>query len=203
MKLVFATNNKDKVKEIKALLDANIELLSLGDIGCTEDIEETENTLEGNAKLKVDYVTKKYGVNCFADDTGLEVEALNGAPGVYSARYAGENVTYEDNVRKMLKEMRGRTNRKAQFRTVIALNLNKEQYLFEGICEGEILESTRGSSGFGYDPIFKPKGFNESFAEMSLAQKGKISHRGLAMKKLVDFLFSHRKTQSHPTSKSD
>ncbi len=190
MKLVFATNNKDKVKEIKALLGDNIELLSLKDIGCTEDIEETENTLEGNAKLKVDYVTRKYGVNCFADDTGLEVEALNGAPGVYSARYAGKNVTYEDNVQKMLKEMRGRTNRKAQFRTVIALNLNKEQYLFEGICEGEILESTKGSSGFGYDPIFKPKGFNESFAEMSLTQKGKISHRGLAMKKLVDFLYS-------------
>ncbi len=190
MKLVFATNNKDKVKEIKALLGDNIELLSLKDIGCTEDIEETENTLEGNAKLKVDYVTRKYGVNCFADDTGLEVDALDGSPGVYSARYAGENVTYEDNVQKMLGEMRGRTNRKAQFRTVIALNLNKEQYLFEGICAGEILESTKGSSGFGYDPIFKPKGFNESFAEMSLAQKGKISHRGLAMKKLIDFLYS-------------
>jgi XTP/dITP diphosphohydrolase len=190
MKLIFATNNKDKVKEIKALLDDNIELLNLEDIGCAEDIEETENTLEGNAKLKVDYVTKKYGVDCFADDTGLEVEALGGAPGVYSARYAGENVTYEDNVQKMLNEMRGRTNRKAQFRTVIALNIGSKQYLFEGICKGEILHSKQGKEGFGYDPIFKPKGFNESFAEMSLAQKGEISHRGLATKKLVDFLYS-------------
>ena len=190
MKLIFATNNKDKVKEIKDLLDDNIELFSLEDIGCVEDIEETENTLEGNAKLKVDYVTKKYGVDCFADDTGLEVEALGGAPGVYSARYAGENVTYEDNVQKMLKEMRGRTNRKAQFRTVIALNIGNKQYLFMGICKGEILQSKQGKEGFGYDPIFKPIGFNESFAEMSLAQKGEISHRDLATKKLIDFLYS-------------
>ena len=190
MKLIFATNNKDKIKEIKALLDDSIELLSLEDIGCTEDIEETENTLEGNAKLKADYVTKKYGVDCFADDTGLEVEVLGGAPGVYSARYAGENVTYEDNVQKMLEEMRGRTYRMAQFRTVIALNIGGKQYLFEGICKGEILQSKQGKEGFGYDPIFKPKGFNKSFAEMSLAQKGEISHRGLATKKLVDFLYS-------------
>ena len=196
MKLIFATNNKDKVKEIKALLDDNIELLSLEDIGCAEDIEETENTLEGNAKLKVDYVTKKYGVDCFADDTGLEVEALGGAPGVYSARYAGENVTYEDNVQKMLKEMRGRTNRKAQFRTVIALNIGNKQYLFKGVCKGEILQSKQGKEGFGYDPIFKPKGFNESFAEMSLAQKGEISHRGLATKKLIDFLYSPGNSKS-------
>lgn len=190
MKLVFATNNKDKVKEIKALLADSIDLLSLEDIGCTEDIEETENTLVGNAKLKADYITKKFGYDCFADDTGLEVEALNGAPGVYSARYAGENVTYEDNVQKLLKEMKGRTNRKAQFKTVIALNTGGKQYLFEGICKGEILKIKRGNAGFGYDPIFEPWGFNESFAEMSLTKKGKISHRGLATKKLVDFLYS-------------
>ena len=153
MKLVFATNNLDKVKEIKALLGNTMELLSLKDIGCTEDIEETEITLEGNAKLKADYITKKYGYDCFADDTGLEVEALNGAPGVYSARYAGENVTYEDNVQKMLKEMLGKKNRKAQFRTVVALNLEGRQYLFEGLCKGEILEKKEGEEGFGYDPI--------------------------------------------------
>ena len=188
MKLVFATNNKDKVKEIKALLDDSIELLSLEDIGCTEDIEETENTLEGNAKLKADYVTKKFGYDCFADDTGLEVEALDGAPGVYSARYAGENVTYDDNVQKMLKEMRDQNNRKAQFRTVIALNTGGKQYLFEGICKGDILKIKRGKEGFGYDPIFQPRGINKSFAEMSLEEKGLISHRGLATKKLVDFL---------------
>ena len=188
MKLVFATNNKDKVKEIKALLDDSIELLSLEDIGCTENIEETENTLEGNAKLKADYVTKKFGYDCFADDTGLEVEALDGAPGVYSARYAGENVTYDDNVQKMLKEMRDQSNRKAQFRTVIALNTGGKQYLFEGICKGDILKIKRGKEGFGYDPIFQPRGFNKSFAEMSLEEKGLISHRGLATKKLVDFL---------------
>ena len=190
MKLVFATNNKDKMREIKALLDGNIELLSLEDIGCTEDIEETENTLEGNAKLKANYITKKYGYDCFADDTGLEVNALNGAPGVYSARYAGENVTYEDNVRKMLQEMSGILNREAQFRTIIALNIRCKQYLFEGICKGKILEIKEGDEGFGYDPIFKPAGFNKSFAEMSLEQKGEISHRGLATRKLVEFLKS-------------
>jgi len=188
MKLVFATNNKDKVKEINALLDDNIELLSLEDIGCTEDIEETENTLEGNAKLKADYVTKKYGYDCFADDTGLEVEALDGAPGVYSARYAGENVTYDDNVHKMLQEMRDQSNRKAQFRTVIALNTGGKQYLFEGVCKGNILKIKRGKEGFGYDPIFEPLGSAKSFAEMSIEEKGLISHRGLATKKLVGFL---------------
>lgn len=188
MKLVFASNNKNKVEEIRALLPVEFEILSLSDIGCTEEIEETESTLEGNAKLKADYITKKYGYDCFADDTGLEVDALNGAPGVYSARYAGENVIYEDNVQKMLQEMQGKTNREAQFRTIIALNLNNKQYLFEGICEGDILETKQGKKGFGYDPIFKPKGFNQTFAEMSLEEKGTISHRGLAIKKLVDFL---------------
>ncbi|MEN8188147.1 MAG: non-canonical purine NTP diphosphatase [Bacteroidota bacterium] len=188
MKLVFATNNKNKVKEIKALLPESIEILTLTDINCTEEIEETEDTIEGNAKLKADYITKKYGYDCFADDTGLEVDALNGAPGVYAARYAGENVTYEDNVQKMLREMNGKADRNAQFRTVIALNLKGKQHLFEGMCKGEITNKKFGEKGFGYDPIFKPKGFDKTFAEMNLEEKGKISHRGLAVQKLVDFL---------------
>lgn len=188
MKLVFATNNKNKIIEIKVLLPNTIELLSLSDIGCTEEIEETEDTIEGNAKLKADYVTKNYGYDCFADDTGLEVEALNGAPGVYSARYSGENVTYDDNVNKVLFEMQKHHNKSAQFKTVIALNLNGKQYLFEGICEGEILTEKHGKGGFGYDPIFRPYGFDYSFAEMSLEQKGEISHRGKATTSLIDFL---------------
>jgi len=188
MKLVFATNNKNKVKEIKSLIPKNIEILSLTDIGCTEEIEETEDSIEGNAKLKADYITKNYGYDCFADDTGLEVEALNGAPGVYSARYAGENPTYEDNVQKMLFEMKDKPDKNAQFKTVIALNLKGDQYVFEGICKGEILKGKKGEKGFGYDPIFKPEGFEKSFAEMSLEDKGKISHRGKATKKLLAFL---------------
>ncbi len=188
MKLVFATNNNNKVKEIKGLLPKDIEILTLTDIHCTEEIEETEDTIEGNAKLKADYITKNYGYDCFADDTGLEVDILNGAPGVYSARYAGENVTYEDNVQKMLYEMNRKIDRKAQFRTVIALNLEGKQYLFEGICKGNILKQKKGNLGFGYDPIFQPDGFDKSFAEMNLKEKGDISHRGLAVKKLVKFL---------------
>ncbi len=188
MKLVFASNNKNKITEIKALLPSVFKILSLEDIDCTEEIEETENTIAGNARLKADYITKKYGYDCFADDTGLEVEALNGAPGVYSARYAGENVTYEDNVRKMLKEMKGKGNRNAQFKTVIALNLKGKQYLFDGVCEGSITNNKHGNKGFGYDPIFRPNGFEQTFAEMSLEKKGKISHRGIATKELVTFL---------------
>jgi len=188
MKLVFATNNKNKVKEIKALLQGSIKILTLEDIGCHDEIEETEDTLEGNAKLKANYITDKYGYDCFADDTGLEVEALNGAPGVYSARYAGEHVTYEDNVQKMLQVMKGITNRRSQFRTAVALNLKGNQYLFEGICKGEITNEKHGNDGFGYDPIFRPTGFNQTFAEMELDEKGKISHRGLATKKLIYFL---------------
>lgn len=188
MKLVFATNNKNKVEEIKALLQGHFEILTLADIGCTEEIEETETTIEGNAKLKADYITNNYGYDCFADDTGLEVKALNGAPGVYSARYAGENVTYEDNVQKMLFEMKGKSDRKARFRTSVALNLKGNQYLFDGVCEGEITNKKHGTDGFGYDPIFKPNGFEQTFAEMSISEKGNISHRGLAMKKLIDFL---------------
>ncbi len=188
MELVFASNNKDKIKEIESQLNNEIKILNLIDIGCKEEILETENTLKGNAKLKADYITKNYRYDCFADDTGLEVEALNGAPGVYSARYAGKNVSYSDNVNKMLIEMNGKINRKAQFRTVIALNLKGKQYLFEGVCKGEILEEKSGELGFGYDPIFRPEGFDKTFAEMSLDEKAKISHRGLAVKKLVAFL---------------
>ena len=188
MKLVFATNNKNKIKEIKSLLPENIEILSLLDIGCTEEIEETENTLKGNTQLKADYITKNYGYNCFADDTGLEVEFLNGAPGVYSARYSGHKASAEGNMQKLLTELQGIENRNAQFRTIIALNVDGNKYLFEGVCKGDILKEKQGKEGFGYDPIFKPKGFSLSFAEMSLKQKGKISHRGLATKKLINFL---------------
>ena len=194
MKLVFATNNKNKVKEIKALLPESIEILTLSDIECMEEIEETEDTIEGNAKLKANYITKKYGYDCFADDTGLEVDSLNGAPGVYSARYAGKNVTYEDNVQKMLKEMKGKSNRRSQFRTAIALNLKGEQFLFEGVCKGEITNNRHGIDGFGYDPIFRPLDYKQTFAEMSLAEKGKISHRGLAVQKLMEFLTTFNKS---------
>jgi XTP/dITP diphosphohydrolase len=190
MKLVFATNNKNKVKEVRAMLPEDIEILSLKDIGCTEEIVEDADTIEGNARIKADYITKKYGYDCFADDTGLEVDALNGAPGVHAARYAGENVTYEDNVQKMLREMKDKNNREARFITVVALNLNGKQYLFRGICKGDILKEKKGKSGFGYDPIFQPKGFDRSFAEMDLNEKGEISHRGKAMKELITFLLN-------------
>ncbi len=196
MKLVFATNNPHKLKEIKGLMPDGIQLLSLSDIGCFDEIEETEATLEGNARLKADHVTKNYGYSCFSDDTGLEVEALNGAPGVYSARYAGEKASYENNVNKLLQEMEGVKNRSGRFRTVIALNIDYYQYLFEGICEGIILEKQQGTAGFGYDPVFQPKGFNQSFAEMQMDEKGKISHRGQAIKKLIEFL------KSQPDSKN-
>lgn len=188
MKIVFATNNKHKVQEINDLLPADIHVLTLEDIGCMEEIEETASTLEGNAKIKSDHVRIHYEYDCFADDTGLEVDALNGEPGVYSARYAGENATFDDNVNKMLEAMKGKKNRQAKFRTVISLFIKGEQYFFEGICEGEILMSRKGESGFGYDPIFQPKGHNLSFAEMDMQTKGQISHRGLAVKKLINFL---------------
>lgn len=188
MKLVFATNNNHKLKEVQEMLSNSIELLSLKDIGCFEDIEETGATLEENAKIKADYITKNYGFNCFADDTGLEVEALDGKPGVYSARYAGKPRSSERNMQKLLAELKDKTNRKAQFRTSIALNLNEETYSFEGICSGEILKEKLGEKGFGYDPIFKPNNHNVSFAQMSSEEKNKISHRGLAIQKLVKFL---------------
>ena len=190
MKLVFATNNQHKLKEVQEMLSNSIEVLSLKDIGCSEDVEETEITLEGNAKLKADYITEKYGFDCFADDTGLEVDALNGKPGVFSARYGGEHGNSEKNMKKLLKELHGKANRKAQFRTAVALNLENKQYLFEGICEGEILEKKTGTGGFGYDPIFKPTEASASFAEMNSEEKNKISHRGIAIQKLVDFLLN-------------
>ena len=190
MKLVFATNNLHKLKEVQEMLSNSIEVLSLKDIGCFEDIEETERTLEGNAKLKADYITEKYGFDCFADDTGLEVEALDGNPGVYSARYAGEHGNAEKNMEKLLNELQNKSSRKAKFRTIIALNLRNKQYLFEGICDGEILNEKSGVKGFGYDPIFKPKNASSSFAEMNSEEKNIISHRGIAIQELVQFLNS-------------
>ena len=195
MKLVFATNNLHKLKEVQEMLSNAIEVLSLKDIGCFEDIEETESTLEGNAKLKADYITEKYGFDCFADDTGLEVEALDGDPGVYSARYAGEHGNAEKNMEKLLIELQNKSSRKAKFRTIIALNLRNKQYLFEGICDGEILNEKTGVKGFGYDPIFKPKNASCSFAEMNSEEKNIISHRGIAIQKLVNFLSLIKITQ--------
>ena len=190
MKLVFATNNLHKLKEVQEMLSNSIEVLSLKDIGCFEDVEETESTLEGNAKLKADYITEKYGFDCFADDTGLEVEALDGKPGVYSARYAGAHGNAEKNMEKLLNELQNKSNRKAKFRTIIALNLRNKQYLFEGICDGKILNEKTGVKGFGYDPIFKPSNASCSFAEMNSEEKNIISHRGIAIQKLVQFLNS-------------
>lgn len=191
MKVVFATNNPNKLEEVQELLPF-FNVIGLKDIGCNEDIPETKNTLEGNAKLKAAFVKESFGFNCFSDDTGLEVEALNGAPGVYSARYAGESANADDNMNKLLEALKNKVNRKAQFRTVIALNFDGEELTFEGICKGTILENRIGEKGFGYDPIFVPDGFNKTFAEMSLEQKSTISHRGKAIKKLVTFLHTLR-----------
>lgn len=188
MKLVFASNNRNKILEIRHQLPPEIELLSLEDIGCLEDIPETAGTIEGNAILKADYVTQKYGYNCFADDTGLEVEALNGAPGVYSARYAGEQKNADDNINKLLQELTGKDNRKARFKTVIALNINGSQHLFTGIVNGEITQERAGDKGFGYDPVFKPEGLPVTFAQLSLDEKARLSHRGRAVQQLIDFL---------------
>ena len=188
MKLVFATNNLNKLAEVQEMLPNPIELLSLKDINCFDEIEETALTLNGNAKLKANYITQKFGYNCFADDTGLEVDGLEGKPGVYSARFAGEPSNSEKNIQKILSELENKTNRKAQFRTVICLNIDENQYLFEGTCKGEILTRKQGGKGFGYDPIFKPEGYSTSFAEMSSEEKNKISHRGIAIQKLVQFL---------------
>jgi XTP/dITP diphosphohydrolase len=190
MKLVFASNNKNKIQEIKHQLPADIELLSLEDIGCHEEIPETADTIEGNAILKANYVTQNYGYDCFADDTGLEVDALNGAPGVYSARYAGEQKDANDNMNKLLAELDGKTNRNAMFKTVIALNLNGKQILFTGIVEGTITTKKHGNQGFGYDPVFKPEGLDATFAQISLAEKALLSHRGRAVRQLIDFLKS-------------
>jgi XTP/dITP diphosphohydrolase len=195
MKLVFATNNLNKLKEVQEMLLNAIEIVSLKDISCFDEVEETETTLEGNAKLKATYITQKFGYNCFADDTGLEVASLDGKPGVYSARYSGEPANSEKNMQKLLTELKGKENRKAQFRTAICLNLNGKQYLFEGVCKGEILKEKQGEKGFGYDPIFKPTGFSKSFANMNLEEKNKVSHRGIAIQKLIDFLLNLKQNE--------
>ncbi|WP_348813514.1 non-canonical purine NTP diphosphatase [Flavobacterium maritimum] len=188
MQLVFASNNKNKILEIQSMLPETIKILSLEDIGCIEDIPETAATLEGNAILKANYVTDKYGYDCFADDTGLEVESLNGEPGVYSARYAGEQRNAEDNMNKLLEALSDQTNRKAQFKTVIALNINGKQHLFTGIASGTITLEKAGNQGFGYDPIFQPEEYEETFAQLALEIKNKISHRGKATQQLIHFL---------------
>tara|TARA_B110000908_G_scaffold29766_1_gene35191 strand:+ start:1305 stop:1886 length:582 start_codon:yes stop_codon:yes gene_type:complete len=188
MKLVFATNNLNKLKEVQEMLPNSIEILSLMEIHCFDEIDETETSLEGNARLKASYITEKFGYNCFADDTGLEVTILGGKPGVYSARFAGEPSNSENNMQKLLHELKEEENRKAQFRTAICLNLDGKQFLFEGVCKGEILTKKQGVEGFGYDPIFQPKGYDQSFATMQRNEKNKISHRGLAIEKLVTFL---------------
>jgi XTP/dITP diphosphohydrolase len=187
-KLVFATNNLNKIKEVQSMLPDSIQIMSLESIGCLEDIPETANTIEGNAIQKANYVTEKYGYDCFADDTGLEVEALHGEPGVDSAHYAGPQRNAADNMNKLLKNLDNQSNRNAQFKTVIALILNGKQHLFTGIAEGKITLEKMGNQGFGYDPIFQPNGFTETFAELTLEQKGQISHRGKATKQLIDFL---------------
>lgn len=188
MELVFATNNQHKLEEISHILDQQFNIVSLKDIGCYEDIPETAATLQGNALLKTRYVHEKYRRDCFADDTGLEIDALEGKPGVYSARYAGPGHDHQKNMDKVLAEMSGKKNRNARFRTVIALILADKEYLFEGIVNGSILTEKNGDKGFGYDPIFQPEGYEISFAEMDLKTKNDISHRGNAVRKLVDFL---------------
>ena len=188
MKLVFASNNKNKILEIQNLIGSTLEILSLEDIGCFEEIPETAETIEGNAILKANYVTQKYGFNCFADDTGLEIEVLQGAPGVHSARYAGEHKNSDDNRDKVLQGLANQTNRKAQFKTVIALNLNGKQTLFTGIVSGDITKEEMGYQGFGYDSIFKAEGMTQTFAEITLEEKATLSHRGKATKMLLNFL---------------
>jgi XTP/dITP diphosphohydrolase len=186
--LVFASANAHKVEEIAAKLGGHLQLLGLADIGCTEDIAETATTLEGNAQIKARYVHNKYHVNCFADDTGLEVAALNNAPGVYSARYAGEQRSAQDNMALLMANMQGVNDRSARFRTVICLIIDGIEYLFEGIANGKIALEPSGIQGFGYDPVFVPDGYSKSFAEMSLVEKNEISHRGKAIGLLKDFL---------------
>ncbi len=188
MKLVFATNNQHKLQELQAILGNHFELLSLNEIGCNEEIPEEQPTLEGNASQKAFYIYNKYGLSCFADDTGLEIEALNGEPGVYSARYAGEDKNADANMNKVLNKMAKINDRKARFRTVISLIINGEETQFEGIVDGEILNVKMGNSGFGYDPIFQPEGYSKTFAEMDMKEKNQISHRGRAVQKLVNYL---------------
>lgn len=188
MQIVFATNNKNKIKEVQSLVPEHIKLLSLADIGCHEEIPETTGTIEGNAQQKASYVKDNYGYDCFADDTGLEVEALNGEPGVDTAYYAGPHRSAEDNMNKLLTNLKNATSRSAQFKTVIALHLNGQLTTFTGICKGEITPEKQGKKGFGYDPIFKAEGYTQTFAEISLEEKNKIGHRGKAVSLLIEFL---------------
>ena len=187
-KIVFASQNKNKVEEIQNQLNDQLKIVSLGDLKYTDELEETHSTLEGNALQKASFVHKEFGMDCFADDTGLEIEALDGDPGVNSARYAGESKSFEANMEKVLEKMQDKENRKAQFRTVIVLIYQDKEYTFEGVCKGEILKEKIGKEGFGYDPIFQPNGYEETFAQMSMELKNEISHRGIAVKKFVDFL---------------
>ncbi len=190
MQLVFATNNANKLKEVQVLVPSHIKLLSLVDIGCFEDVPETQPTIEGNAIQKAEYIKTNYGYDCFADDTGLEVDALNGEPGVFSARYAGPQRNADDNMNKLLSELEIKDSREAQFKTVIALHLNGKLKTFTGICKGEITTKKHGVGGFGYDPIFKAQGYDKTFAEISLEEKNKIGHRGKAVAQLIEYLNS-------------
>jgi XTP/dITP diphosphohydrolase len=188
---VFASGNENKVKEVESKLGGTIHLNSLNAIGCLEDIPETGSTLEANARIKARYVWEKYGLNCFADDTGLEVEALGGRPGVLSARYAGEQKNANDNMTLLLQELSESDNRKARFRTAICLIMNGEEHMFEGIVDGEIIRERKGEEGFGYDPVFMPLGFDRTFAQMTIEEKNKMSHRGRALQALSSFLNTH------------
>nr|WP_321237381.1 non-canonical purine NTP diphosphatase [uncultured Psychroserpens sp.] len=192
MKLVFATNNLNKLKEVQSLIPNHIQLLSLKDIGCFEDVPETQLTIEGNAIQKAEYIIEHYGFDCFADDTGLEVAALDGEPGVFSARYAGDQRDANDNMDLLLKNLKDKSDRTAQFKTVIALHLNNKLETFTGICKGKITKTKHGDKGFGYDPIFKAEGYDKTFAEISLKEKNDIGHRGKAVRLLVSFLSSLR-----------
>ena len=191
IQIVFATNNQNKLKEVQAQLPDEIKLISLKDIGCYEDIPETQKTIEGNAIQKANYIKMKYNKDCFADDTGLEVMALNGAPGVHSARYAGPEKNSKKNIEKLLLSLEKTANRSAQFKTVIALHYKGELIQFEGICEGKIIRTAKGSGGFGYDPIFKPSVKDKTFAELTLKEKNEIGHRGIAVAKLIAFFNKH------------
>lgn len=188
--LVFATNNAHKLQEVRQMLGDRFDIKSLAEIGCDVDIPETADTLQGNALQKARFVKERFGLDCFADDTGLECVALDGAPGIYSARYAGENHDSEANMRKLLDNLKEKNDRSAQFRTVIALLYHGEEHFFEGIVRGRIIDERKGTEGFGYDPIFMPEGFSTTFAEMSAEEKNSISHRGRAVARLVDFLTS-------------
>jgi len=188
VELVFATNNAHKLNEVRAIAGARFSIISLKELGCFDEIPETGDTLMANALQKANYIHERFHCDCFADDTGLEIEALDGRPGVYSARYAGEQCSFNDNIQKILHELQGITHRKACFKTVIALILNGKNYFFEGVIEGEIMENKKGTNGFGYDPVFKPVGYDKTFAELTSEEKNSISHRALATKQLNDFL---------------